>query len=61
MNSMIDLYVRLFHGETGCFLFDKLQTLERRKRRSEAPWSADEVSFQPDEDLLLLPYSSGEK
>ena len=61
MNSVIDMYVKLFHNEVSCFMFDELQTPPSRGKRSvsRTPWFAEEITFQPSKDLLIIPYSSG--
>jgi len=61
MNSVIDKYVKLFHSEVSCYMFDELLTPPRKGKRSDTqrPWFVDKVDFQPSKDILLIPYSSG--
>ena len=61
MNSVIDLYVKLFHGNAVGWLFDELINPESRKRKDimRTPWLAEPIKYRPDKDLFLVPYSSG--
>ena len=61
MNSVIDMYVKLFHGETIGWMFDELIDVESRKRKNivRTPWLAEKCEYSPEEDIFLVPYSSG--
>ena len=60
MNNVIDMYVRLFHGESSAWLFDDLLKKPTKGRKSlmRTPWLAEEVKVDHDQ-VLMVPYSSG--
>ena len=62
MNQVIDMYVKLFHGEASAWMFDELLSPAAQGKRKDfmrSPWLAEQIEYRPTEDIIIVPYSSG--
>ena len=68
VNPALDLYRRMFQalGGTGdhrpVWLFNELIRPSKGPRGFiRSPWFTEDVNFDPDNDVLILPFSSGQR